>query len=78
MTLRTPAAFEATRAMRGVEGAIVGAGTVTNPDELERVLDAGSEFYRLARADRAARSGGARRRVPFLPGVANAGDHGRK
>ena len=34
VTLRTPAALEAIRIMRGVEGAIVGAGTVTNQREL--------------------------------------------
>jgi 2-dehydro-3-deoxyphosphogluconate aldolase/(4S)-4-hydroxy-2-oxoglutarate aldolase len=31
VTLRTPAALEAITAMKAVEGAIVGAGTVTNP-----------------------------------------------
>lgn len=74
VTLRTPAALEAIRAMRGIEGAIVGAGTVTNPDELERALDAGSEFIvspgLTEPLGRAAIAAG----VPFLPGVANAGD----
>ena len=44
VTLRTPAALEAIRIMRGVEGAIVGAGTVTNQRELAYAIDAGSEF----------------------------------
>ena len=60
--------------MRGVEGAIVGAGTVTNPDELAAALDAGSEFFvspgLTERLGHAAREAG----VPFLPGIANAGD----
>ena len=34
VTLRTPCALDAIRAMREVDGAIVGAGTVTNPHEL--------------------------------------------
>ena len=44
VTLRTPAALEAIRIMRGVEGAIVGAGTVTNQRELADAIDAGSDF----------------------------------
>jgi 2-dehydro-3-deoxyphosphogluconate aldolase/(4S)-4-hydroxy-2-oxoglutarate aldolase len=74
VTLRTPAALDVIREMKRVEGAIVGAGTVTNPDELAAAIDAGSEFIvspglteRLGKA--AAESG-----VPFLPGTANAGD----
>lgn len=34
ITLRTPCALEVIAEMNKVEGAIVGAGTVTNPDEL--------------------------------------------
>lgn len=74
VTLRTPAALDVIRAMKTVEGAIVGAGTVTNPDELTAAIDAGSEFIvspglteRLGKA--AIESG-----VPFLPGTASAAD----
>ena len=74
VTLRTPAALGAIRAMNQVEGAIVGAGTVTNPHDLDAALEAGSEFIvspglteNLGKAAIAAR-------VPFLPGIANAGD----
>lgn len=74
VTLRTPAALDAIRAMRGVPGAIVGAGTVVNADQFAQVMDAGAEFIvspglteRLAQP--IIDSG-----VPFLPGVANAGD----
>ena len=74
VTLRTSCALEAIRAMREVEGAIVGAGTVTNPHELAAALDAGSEFIvspgLTERLGHAAREAG----VPFLPGTANAGD----
>ena len=74
VTLRTPCAFDAIRAMRRVEGAIVGAGTVTNPDELAASLEAGAEFIvspgLTERLGHAAREAG----VPFLPGIANAGD----
>ncbi len=74
VTLRTPAALPAIRAMKQVDGAIVGAGTVTNPRELEAALEAGSEFIvspgLTETLGRAAVASG----VPFLPGIANAGD----
>ena len=74
VTLRTPAALDVIAAMKAIPGAIVGAGTVLNEADLHAALEAGAEFIvspgltePLARA--AASSG-----VPFLPGVANAGD----
>lgn len=74
VTLRTPAALDAIREMSGVEGAVVGAGTVLNEHQLGRAIDAGSQFIvspgltgPLGRA--AVESG-----IPFLPGTANAGD----
>lgn len=74
VTLRTPAALPAIRAMKQVEGAIVGAGTVTNPRELDAALEAGSEFIvspgLTDNLGKAAIAAG----VPFLPGIANAGD----
>ena len=74
VTLRTPEALEAIREMKQVPGAIVGAGTVVNPRQLDEALAAGAEFIvspglteRLGRAaiDNA---------VPYLPGIATAGD----
>lgn len=74
VTLRTPAALEAIAAMKQVPGAIVGAGTVTNPDELAKAIDAGSEFIvspgLTERLGKSAVDAG----IPFLPGIANAGD----
>jgi 2-dehydro-3-deoxyphosphogluconate aldolase/(4S)-4-hydroxy-2-oxoglutarate aldolase len=74
VTLRTPAALGAIRAMKQVPGAIVGAGTVTNPRELDAALEAGSEFIvspgLTDNLGKAAIAAG----VPFLPGIANAGD----
>ena len=74
VTLRTPAALEVIRAMKQVPGAVVGAGTVLNPADLDASLQVGAEFIvspgltpRLAEAAIAAG-------VPFLPGTANAGD----
>ncbi len=74
VTLRTPAALDAIREMKKVAGAIVGAGTVVNPEQFAEAMDAGAEFIvspglteRLAKPIIA--SG-----VPFLPGIANAAD----
>src|SRR3546814_11331364 len=44
VTMRTPAALEAIAEMKKVDGAIVGAGTVVNTDQLRQVADAGIEF----------------------------------
>ena len=74
VTLRTPAALDVIREMKRVDGAIVGAGTVTNPDGLAAAIDAGSEFIvspgLTERLGQAAVTSG----VPFLPGIATAGD----
>jgi 2-dehydro-3-deoxyphosphogluconate aldolase/(4S)-4-hydroxy-2-oxoglutarate aldolase len=74
VTLRTPAAIEAIKAMTQVPGAIVGAGTVLNPEQLDRALAAGSEFIvspgLTEPLGRAAVDSG----VPFLPGVATSGE----
>ena len=74
VTLRTDAALEAIVEMKQVPGAIVGAGTVVNTDQFAAVMDAGAEFIvSPGLAERLAQpiieSG-----VPYLPGVANAGD----
>ena len=74
VTLRTPAALDVIAAMRTVPGAIVGAGTVTNPQDLKTAIDAGAEFIvspgLTQRLGEAAVASG----VPFLPGTANAAD----
>ena len=74
VTLRTPAALPAIRAMKQVPGAIVGAGTVTGVPDLNKALAAGAEFVvspgLTDKLGKAAVAAG----VPFLPGVANAGD----
>lgn len=74
VTLRTPAALDAIAAMAEVDGAIVGAGTVLNKDMLNDAVASGARFAvspgltkRIAKA--ADKAG-----LPFLPGVATAGD----
>ncbi len=74
VTLRTDAALGAIRAMGEVEGAIVGAGTVVDERGLTQAISAGSEFIvspgLTDTLGKAAITSG----VPFLPGIATAGD----
>lgn len=74
VTLRTPAALDAIRAMKRVDGAIVGAGTVTNQYELADAIDAGSEFIVSPGLTESLGKAAIREGIPFLPGIANAGD----
>jgi len=74
VTLRTPAALDAIRAMSGVEGAIVGAGTVTNERELNEAIAAGSEFIVSPGLTEPLGKAAVAAQIPFLPGIANAGD----
>jgi 2-dehydro-3-deoxyphosphogluconate aldolase/(4S)-4-hydroxy-2-oxoglutarate aldolase len=74
VTMRTPIALDAMREAARVEGAVVGAGTVLSPSDLEAALAAGARFavspgFTLALAE-AARG----LHAPLLPGVATAGD----
>lgn len=74
VTLRTPAALDVIAEMAKVDGAIVGAGTVLNPADLEASLAAGAKFIvspgLTEPLGKAAMSSG----IPFLPGTASAGD----
>ena len=74
VTLRTPCAFEAIRAIRSVEGAIVGAGTVTSGATLDQALEAGSEFVVSPGLTGSLASAAIQSCVPFLPGIATASD----
>ena len=75
ITLRTAAGLAAIEAVaREVPGAIVGAGTLTRPEEFARVRRAGARFgvspgFGPALADAARASG-----LPWLPGVMTPSD----
>ncbi|MDQ2891646.1 MAG: bifunctional 4-hydroxy-2-oxoglutarate aldolase/2-dehydro-3-deoxy-phosphogluconate aldolase [Pseudomonadota bacterium] len=74
VTMRTPAALDAIREMKKVEGAIVGAGTVVTAEQVDQVMAAGAAFIvspglSLTLGARIVASG-----VPFLPGIATSGD----
>ena len=74
VTLRTPAALDAIRAMKGVEGTIVGAGTVLNPRQLDDAIEAGAEFAVSPGLTDALGKAAAGAPVSLLPGTATASD----
>ena len=74
VTLRTAAAIDVIKAMKQVPGAIVGAGTVLNPRDLDTALEAGAEFIVSPGLTPALGQAAVASGVPFLPGTANAAD----
>ena len=74
VTMRTACALDVIREMKQVPGAIVGAGTVLNPADLDKALAAGSEFIVSPGLTQALGKAAVDSGVPFLPGTANAAD----
>lgn len=74
VTLRTPCAFDVIRAMKQVPGAVVGAGTVLNPRDLDAALEAGAEFIVSPGLTEPLGKAAVASGVPFLPGTASASD----
>jgi 2-dehydro-3-deoxyphosphogluconate aldolase/(4S)-4-hydroxy-2-oxoglutarate aldolase len=70
ITLRTPVALEAIRRLvRAFPAAHVGAGTVTTPEALRRVADAGAAFAVSPGLTRPLLEAAATGDLPLLPGV---------
>jgi len=74
VTLRTNGALDAIRAMAGVPGAIVGAGTVLNPAMSDEAIKVGSRFIVSPGLTEPLGAATVESGVPFLPGIATAGD----
>jgi 2-dehydro-3-deoxyphosphogluconate aldolase/(4S)-4-hydroxy-2-oxoglutarate aldolase len=74
VTLRTGAALDVIREMSRVPGAIVGAGTVINQAQLDEACAAGARFIVSPGLTEPVARAAAERQIPFLPGIANAGD----
>ena len=70
VTLRTPCALDAISAMAKVPGAIVGAGTVLNPKQLDAVVDAGAQFVVSPGLTESLGKAAIANDVAFLPGSA--------
>ncbi|MFK8077788.1 MAG: bifunctional 4-hydroxy-2-oxoglutarate aldolase/2-dehydro-3-deoxy-phosphogluconate aldolase [Granulosicoccus sp.] len=74
ITLRTPVALDAIKAMTEIDGAIVGVGTALDGDDLKRAQDHGAEF--AVSPGFTAELGKAAQDIsmPLLPGVATSAD----
>ena len=74
VTLRTAAALDAIAEMKKVPGAIVGAGTVVDVPGLECAIAAGAEFIVSPGLTDNLGQAATAKGIPFLPGIASAGD----
>lgn len=74
VTLRTPAALQVITRMSEVAGAVVGAGTVLNAADLRAAIDAGARFMVSPGLTEPLAEAASAAGVPFLPGIASAGD----
>ncbi|MFE3835641.1 bifunctional 4-hydroxy-2-oxoglutarate aldolase/2-dehydro-3-deoxy-phosphogluconate aldolase [Pseudogemmobacter sonorensis] len=74
VTLRTPAALEAIRAMAGVEGGVVGAGTLLTPADVKAAVAAGARFGVSPGATPALLDACAEADLPLLPGASSASE----
>lgn len=75
VTLRTPAALDAVRAIAAeVEGAVVGVGTVLTPAQLDQALAAGARFAVSPGSSPDLLAAAASHALPWLPGAATASE----
>jgi 2-dehydro-3-deoxyphosphogluconate aldolase/(4S)-4-hydroxy-2-oxoglutarate aldolase len=74
VTLRTAAALDVIAEMKKVPGAIVGAGTIVDIAGLESAIAAGAEFIVSPGLTESLGKAAVAKGIPFLPGIANAGD----
>ena len=74
VTMRTPVALEVMREMAQVEGAVVGAGTVLDPRQLDQALQAGAQFIVSPGLTEPLGKAAVASGTAFLPGTATAAD----
>lgn len=74
VTLRTPAALDAIRAMSEVEGGVVGAGTLVTPADVKAAKAAGARFGVSPGATDALLQACEDEDLPLLPGAATASE----
>jgi len=70
VTLRTPAALEAIHQMSKVEGAVIGAGTVLGPNDVQQAQAAGATFAVSPGATPTLVQACEAERLPLMPGTA--------
>lgn len=74
VTLRTPSALDAIRAMATVPGAVVGAGTVLTPADVAAAQAVGAEFAVSPGCTSALRDACCAAGLPLLPGAVTASE----
>lgn len=75
ITLRTPAALDAIRALASETPAmVVGAGTVLTADDLDAAIDAGAKYALSPGGTPKLMKAAANRNIPFIPGVATSSE----
>ncbi len=75
ITLRTPAALDAMRAIaRAVPEMIVGAGTVLTADDLDAAITAGARYALSPGGTPKLMKAARKRGIPFIPGVATSSE----
>ena len=74
VTMRTPVALEAIRAMSAIPGAIVGAGTVLDAEQARAAVAAGARFLVSPGSTTELIDAALALGVPILPGVATASE----
>jgi 2-dehydro-3-deoxyphosphogluconate aldolase/(4S)-4-hydroxy-2-oxoglutarate aldolase len=74
VTLRTPAALDAIRAMANVPGGVVGAGTLVPPEDVRAAKEAGAQFGVSPGATDALIAACEAEGLPLLPGAATASE----
>jgi 2-dehydro-3-deoxyphosphogluconate aldolase / (4S)-4-hydroxy-2-oxoglutarate aldolase len=74
VTLRTASALDVISEMAKVPGAVVGAGTVLTEADLRASIDAGAKFIVSPGLTEPLGKAAIASGIPFLPGIASAGD----
>jgi 2-dehydro-3-deoxyphosphogluconate aldolase/(4S)-4-hydroxy-2-oxoglutarate aldolase len=74
VTLRTPVALDVIRAMAGVDGGIVGAGTLLTPEDVRNAKEAGALFGVSPGVTEALVDACEAEELPLLGGVATVGE----
>ena len=74
VTLRTPAALDAIRAMAQVPGGVVGAGTLVTPEDVRAAKEAGAQFGVSPGATDTLIAACEAEGLPLLPGAATASE----
>lgn len=75
VTLRTPVALEAVSLLtKTFPEALIGVGTVTNPQQLAQAIDKGAQFALSPGGTKALLEAGLNSTIPFIPGIATVSE----